>query len=418
VDKFIIEGGNPLKGKVKVSGAKNAALPLMAACLLTEGRCQLGNIPEVTDIVIMKRVLEGLGAKVERKNGMLEINSSSLSKSEAPYDLVRRMRASILVLGPLLARLGETRISLPGGCNIGRRPIDLHLKGLSQMGAQIEIRENYIEARAKKGLKGNNIYLDLPSVGATENLMLAASLAKGITVIKGPSRAPEIVDLANFLKKMGGKVNGAGTNLIEIEGTRELGPVKYSIIPDRIEAGTLLLAGAVTKGDVTVEGALLDHLKTPLKKLNEMGIEVDIINSGLRVREGEIFHSVNIKTLPYPGFPTDLQPQLTALACLARGTSTITETIFEARFAHIPELQRMGAQIIRRKSTAVVKGIPFLRGTSIRAFDIRGGAGLVLAGLAAKGETEVGDIHHIDRGYEKLEEKLSKLGAKIRRVRG
>lgn len=416
MDKFVIEGGITLRGKVKVSGAKNAALPIMAACLLTEGRCQLENIPEVSDIVTMKGVLEELGAKVERKNGMWEIDSSPLSKSEAPCDLVRMMRASILVLGPLLARLGEARISLPGGCNIGRRPIDLHLKGLSQMKTQIEIRENYIEARAKKGLKGANIYLNLPSIGATENIMLAASLAKGITVIKGASRAPEVVDLANFLKKMGVRINGVGTNLIKIEGRRELSPVKYSIIPDRIEAGTLLMAAAITKGDVTVEGARLDHLKMLLKKLNEMGIEVDIINNGLRVKEGEIFHSVNIKTLPYPGFPTDLQPQLTALACLSQGTSTITETIFENRFTHIPELQRMGAQIIRRKSTAIITGVPFLSGAPIKALDIRGGAGLILAGLAAKGETEVGHIHHIDRGYEKLEEKLSRLGAKIRRI--
>ncbi|MEA3485125.1 MAG: UDP-N-acetylglucosamine 1-carboxyvinyltransferase [Candidatus Aerophobetes bacterium] len=417
MDKFIIEGGVTLRGKVKVSGAKNAALPIMAACLLTEGRCQLENIPEVSDIVTMKRVLEGLGVEIERKNRILEINPSPLCKSEAPCDLVRMMRASILVLGPLLARFGKTRISLPGGCNIGRRPIDLHLKGLSQMESQIEIRENYIEARAKKGLKGANIHLNLPSVGATENIMLAASLAKGITAIKGASRAPEVVDLANFLKKMGARITGAGTNLIKIEGRRELSPVKYSIIPDRIEAGTLLMAAVITKGDVTVEGVRLDHLKMLLKKLNEMGIEVDIINNGLRVKEGEIFHPVNIKTLPYPGFPTDLQPQLTSLACLSQGTSTITETIFENRFTHIPELQRMGAQIIRRKSTAIITGIPFLSGAPIKAFDIRGGAGLILAGLAANEETEVEHIHHIDRGYEKLEEKLSKLGAKISRVK-
>ena len=417
MDKFVIEGGTPLRGKVKVSGAKNAALPLMVACLLTEGKCQLENIPQLGDITTMKKMLEGLGVEIEEKNGMLEVNSVPLFKYEAPYDLVRMMRASILLLGPLLARLGYARISLPGGCNIGRRPIDLHLKGLSQMGAQIEVKGNYIEARARKGLKGENIYLDLPSVGATENIMLAASLAKGKTIIKGASRAPEIVDLANLLRKMGGKIKGAGTNLIEIEGVRELHPVKYSIIPDRIEAGTLLIAGAITKGDVTVEEARFDHLKIFLEKLNEMKIEVDVMKNALRVNGGDTFRPVNIKTLPYPGFPTDLQPQLTALACLAQGTSTIIETIFETRFAHISELQKMGAQVIKKESKVLIKGVPLLKGTTVKAFDIRGGAALVLAGLAAEGKTEVLCIHHIDRGYEKLEEKLSKLGAKIKRVK-
>ncbi|RLE08828.1 UDP-N-acetylglucosamine 1-carboxyvinyltransferase [Candidatus Aerophobetes bacterium] len=417
MDKFVIEGGTPLRGKVKVSGAKNAALPLMVACLLTEGKCQLENIPHLADITTMKKMLEGLGVEIEEKNGMLEVNSVPLFKYEAPYDLVRMMRASILLLGPLLARLRYARISLPGGCNIGRRPIDLHLKGLSQMGAQIEVKGNYIEARARKGLKGENIYLDLPSVGATENIMLAASLAKGKTIIKGASRAPEIVDLANLLRKMGGKIKGAGTNLIEIEGVRELHPVKYSIIPDRIEAGTLLIAGAITKGDVTVEEARFDHLKTFLEKLNEMKIEVDVMENALRVNGGDTFRPVNIKTLPYPGFPTDLQPQLTALACLVQGTSTIIETIFETRFAHISELQRMGAQVVKKESKVLIKGVPLLKGTTVKAFDIRGGAALVLAGLAAEGKTEVLCIHHIDRGYEKLEEKLSKLGAKIKRVK-
>lgn len=417
MDKFVIEGGTPLRGKVKVSGAKNAALPLMVACLLTEGKCQLENIPHLADITTMKKMLEGLGVEIEEKNGMLEVNSVPLFKYEAPYDLVRMMRASILLLGPLLARLRYARISLPGGCNIGRRPIDLHLKGLSQMGAQIEVKGNYIEARARKGLKGENIYLDLPSVGATENIMLAASLAKGKTIIKGASRAPEIVDLANLLRKMGGKIKGAGTNLIEIEGVRELHPVKYSIIPDRIEAGTLLIAGAITKGDVTVEEARFDHLKTFLEKLNEMKIEVDVMENALRVNGGDTFRPVNIKTLPYPGFPTDLQPQLTALACLVQGTSTIIETIFETRFAHISELQRMGAQVVKKESKVLIKGVPLLKGTTVKAFDIRGGAALVLAGLAAEGKTEVLCIHHVDRGYEKLEEKLSKLGAKIKRVK-
>jgi len=415
VGKFIIEGGVPLKGKVRINGAKNSALPLMAACLLTEGRCQLKNVPQLVDIITMKKVLEGLGSVIERENEGLKIDCTSLSNYEAPYELVRMMRASILVLGPLLARLGRARVSLPGGCAIGRRPVDLHLKGFVQMGAKIEVREGYIEAYAKRGLKGDNIYLDLPSVGATENIMLAASLARGVTVIEGASRAPEIIELATFLRKMGAKIEGVGTDSIRVEGVRELHPASYSIIPDRIEAGTLLIAGAITGGEVVLKEILPHHLGIVLAKLREMGMEIDVKDNQIRIL-GNNPRPVKIKTLPYPGFPTDLQPQMTSLACLAQGTSIITETVFEDRFAHIAELQRMGAQIERKGQMVIVKGVPFLEGTIVKASDIRGGAALVLAGLAARGVTQICDIHHIDRGYERLEEKLSRLGARIKRV--
>lgn len=413
--KFIIEGGVPLKGKVRINGAKNSALPLMAACLLTEGRCQLKNVPQLVDIITMKKVLEGLGSVIERENEGLKIDCTSLSNYEAPYELVRMMRASILVLGPLLARLGRARVSLPGGCAIGRRPVDLHLKGFVQMGAKIEVKEGYIEAYAKRGLKGDNIYLDLPSVGATENIMLAASLARGVTVIEGASRAPEIIELATFLRKMGAKIEGVGTDSIRVEGVRELHPASYSIIPDRIEAGTLLIAGAITGGEVVLKEILPHHLGIVLAKLREMGMEIDVKDNQIRIL-GNNPRPVKIKTLPYPGFPTDLQPQMTSLACLAQGTSIITETVFEDRFAHIAELQRMGAQIERKGQMVIVKGVPFLEGTIVKASDIRGGAALVLAGLAARGVTQICDIHHIDRGYERLEVKLSRLGARIKRV--
>jgi len=415
VGKFIIEGGVPLKGKVRINGAKNSALPLMAACLLTEGRCQLKNVPQLVDIITMKKVLEGLGSVIERENEGLKIDCTSLSNYEAPYELVRMMRASILVLGPLLARLGRARVSLPGGCAIGRRPVDLHLKGFVQMGAKIEVKEGYIEAYAKRGLKGDNIYLDLPSVGATENIMLAASLARGVTVIEGASRAPEIIELATFLRKMGAKIEGVGTDSIRVEGVRELHPASYSIIPDRIEAGTLLIAGAITGGEVVLKEILPHHLGIVLAKLREMGMEIDVKDNQIRIL-GNNPRPVKIKTLPYPGFPTDLQPQMTSLACLAQGTSIITETVFEDRFAHIAELQRMGAQIERKGQMVIVKGVPFLEGTIVKASDIRGGAALVLAGLAARGVTQICDIHHIDRGYERLEVKLSRLGARIKRV--
>ena len=417
MDKFIIKGGFPLKGKLRVNGAKNATLPILAACLLTEGKSHLENVPCLTDIVTMCRVLEELGAKAERENKTVEVDSASLSCWETPYDLVKLMRASILVLGPLLARCRRARVSLPGGCNIGARPVDLHLEGLKQLGASIEVRNGYIEARVKKNLRGANVYLDVPSVGATENIMFAATLAKGTTLIKNPSCDPEVIDVANFLKKMGAHIEGEGTDMVRIDGVKELFPASHSVIPDRIEAGTLLMAAVITKGEVILEHISPDYLRIILDKLRQIGAEVDVDNYTVRVKGDDVLKPIGVKTLPYPGFSTDLQPQITTVVCLAEGTSTITETIFESRFTHIAGLKKMGAQIKREKAKVQVNGVSSLRRASVTAPDIRGGAALVLAGLAAEGMSEVKKINHVDRGYEKLEEKLSKLGAKIERMR-
>ncbi len=415
MDKFIIEGGFPLKGKLKVSGAKNAALPIMAACLLTEGKFCLENVPHLTDILSMSSVLERLGTKVTRENGILKIDSGELSYNEAPYDLAKLVRTSILVLGPLLARGREARVFLPGGCDIGKRPINLHLKGLEQLGAKIEVRDGYIKAYAKRNLCGNSIYLDVPSVGATQNLMFAAALAKGITLIKNASCTPETVDTAIFLKKMGAKVKGEGTKLIKVEGVKELHPVKHSIIPDRAEAGTLIMAAIITKGEVILDGIYPEHLEIILSKLRGMGADIEASNQRIRVKGAGILKPIKVKTFPYPGFSTDLQPQISALACLAQGTSLITETIWERRFTHVPGLRKMGAQIKEKERGIEIKGVSSLRGTSVAAPDIRAGAALILAGLAARGVTEVNEIYHVDRGYERLEEKLSSLGARIKR---
>ena len=418
MEKFVIEGGFPLKGKLKVNGAKNAALPLMASCLLTEGVSRLENVPHLVDILAMAQVLEELGVKVRRKNGDLEIDSTHLSDHEAPYKPVKLLRASILVLGPLLARRGQARICLPGGCNIGRRPVDLHLKGLRQLGAKIKVNNGYIEASIKGSLQGSDIYLNVPSVGATENLMLAASLARGVTLIRNASSSPEVVEVANFLKLSGAKIEGGGTNLVKIEGVRELNCTHHRIIPDRIEAGTLIMAAIITKGEIGLEEICSNHLTSIFFKLREMGAEIEANEHWLRVKGGNLLKSIRVKTLPYPGFSTDLQPQITALACLARGTSVIRETIFENRFTHVPGLRKMGAKIEEDRSQIRTKGVSRLKGAMVRAPDIRGGAALILAGLAAEGTTEIGGIHHLDRGYESLEVKLSKLGAKITRVEG
>jgi len=417
LDKFIIKGGFPLKGKLRVNGAKNATLPILAACLLTEGKSHLENVPCLTDTVTMCRVLEELGVKAERENKTVEVDSVSLSCWETPYNLVKLMRASILVLGPLLARCRRARVSLPGGCNIGARPVDLHLEGLKQLGASIEVRNGYIEARVKKNLLGANIYLDVPSVGATENIMFAATLAKGTTLIKNPSCDPEVIDVANFLKKMGAHIEGEGTDIVRIDGVKELFPASHSVIPDRIEAGTLLMAAVITKGEVILERISPNYLRIILDKLRQMGAEVDVDNHTVRVKGDDVLKPIGVKTLPYPGFSTDLQPQITSVVCLAEGTSTITETIFESRFTHIAGLKKMGAQIQREKAKVEVNGVSSLRRASVTAPDIRGGAALVLAGLAAEGMSEVKEINHVDRGYEKLEEKLSKLGARIERMR-
>jgi UDP-N-acetylglucosamine 1-carboxyvinyltransferase len=417
LDKFVIKGGFPLKGKLRVNGAKNATLPILAACLLTEGKSHLENVPCLTDIVTMCKVLEELGVKVERENKTVEVDSTSLSCWETPYDLVKLMRASILVLGPLLARCRRARVSLPGGCNIGARPVDLHLEGLKQLGASIEVKNGYIEARVKKNLRGANIYLDVPSVGATENIMFAATLAKGTTLIKNPSCDPEVIDVVNFLKKMGAHIEGEGTDIVRIDGVKELSPASHSVIPDRIEAGTLLMAAVITRGEVILERISPNYLRIILDKLRQMGAEVDVDNYTVRVKGDDVLKPIGVKTLPYPGFSTDLQPQMTTVVCLARGTSTITETIFESRFTHIAGLKKMGAQIKREKAKVEINGVSSLRRASVTAPDIRGGAALILAGLAAEGMSEVKEINHVDRGYEKLEEKLSKLGARIERMR-
>ena len=416
MEKFVIQGGVPLKGKLKVPGAKNSALPLMCASILAEGKSRLLNVPHLMDVVTMQQILEGLGIKITRKDRALEIDSANLSTHETPYELVNQMRASILVLGPLLARYKKAEICLPGGCSIGRRPVNLHLEGLRKLGARIRVKRGYIEAYTK-GFKGTTIHFDLPSVGATENLMLSACLSEGETAIKNASRAPEVVDLARFLRKMGGEIQGEGTSIIRIRGVKKLRSAHHSIIPDRIAAGTVIMAIVASRGEAVLEGIRPDHLGTTFTKLREIGTEIEVNGGQVRIKGGDYLRGVRVKTLPYPGFPTDLQPQITSLACLARGTSVVTETIFENRFTHVPELQKMGAKIKQEEARAVVEGIPSLSGNLVRASDIRGGAALVLAGLAAQGTTIIEEIHHIDRGYEELEEDLSRLGANIVRTK-
>ncbi|MDI3535055.1 MAG: UDP-N-acetylglucosamine 1-carboxyvinyltransferase [Thermosediminibacterales bacterium] len=413
--KLIVKGGVPLKGTVKISGAKNSSLPIIAASLLSDGINIIEDVPDLEDVKVMCDVLEALGASIEKDKGTLKINSKNISEHEAPYDLVRKMRASFLVMGPLLARRGKAKISMPGGCAIGTRPIDLHLKGFSALGAEIIFGHGYIEASAPK-LKGAKIYLDFPSVGATENILMAASLAEGKTVIENAAEEPEIVDLANCLNAMGAKIRGAGTDIIKVEGVKELRNVCHSVIPDRIEAGTFMVAAAITQGDVFIENVLPDHIKPVSAKLKEAGVFVREEQKGVHVRADDRPKSVDIKTLPYPGFPTDLQAPMMALMTLAEGTSVIIETVFENRFMHVDELKRMGANIKIQGRTAVVEGKPYLSGAPVKATDLRAGAALVLAGLAAEGITYVDNVYHIDRGYERFEEKLNSLGADITRA--
>mgnify|MGYP000220984041 FL=1 len=417
MEKLIVQGKNSLKGEVKISGAKNAALPIMAACLLIEGRCCLKNIPQLTDIKVMIKVLEELGAKVQTEENELMIDASRLMQEKAPAELVSKLRASVLVLGPLLARRRKAKVALPGGCNIGLRPVDLHLRGLSQMGASIRIKDGYIEATANPSLVGGNIYLDFPSVGATENLLLAACFAKGTTIIKNASRTPEVVDLCSFLQKTGVNIKGAGTDTLIVKGKSYLFPANHVIISDRIEAGTFMMAAGITGGEILLKGANFEHLEAPILELKNMGMQIEKMDGKILVKGCFPLKPVQIKTLPHPGFPTDLQPQLTSLACLAKGESRIVETIFESRFSHIPELKKMGAKIEQEKTTIKIKGVPFLKGSQVTAFDIRGGAALVLAGLAATGQTHILNPQHIDRGYQRFEEKLAGLGANIKRVR-
>jgi len=416
MDKIRIIGGVPLHGVVEVSGAKNAALPILAASLLGGGECVIDHVPQVRDLVTMGKLLALLGVEVETEGGRVRLEASKVQSIEAPYDLVKTMRASILALGPLLTRLGEAKVSLPGGCAIGTRPVNLHLKGLAMMGAEIQVEHGYIHSKASR-LKGARIDLDFPTVTGTENLIMAACLAEGTTSLHHVAREPEISDLCAFLTKRGAKILGAGTDTITIEGVSELHGATHWVMPDRVEAGTLVMAGAITGGDVMIKGCVSDHLGTMFTKIQEMGVELAENAEGVRVRRSAPLQAVEVKTLPYPGFPTDLQAQMMALMCVAEGTSVMTETIFEGRFLHVPELHRMGASIEVDGPHAVVKGIPALTGAEVMASDLRASAGLVLAGLAAEGETTVSRVYHLDRGYERLEEKLQALGGHVQRIR-
>lgn len=419
MEKLIINGGKPLRGRVKISGAKNAVLPIIAAALLGQDvPSKLEEVPALDDVHTLSAVLEQLGVRAEfdaDKNTLL-VDSSNITSCEAPYDLVRKMRASFLIIGPLLARCGRAKISLPGGCAIGTRPIDLHLKGFEALGARIDIGHGYIEATAPEGLKGARIYLDFPSVGATENIMMAASMAEGTTIIENPAQEPEIIDLANYLNVMGARVRGAGTNVIKIEGVKSLTGRNYTIIPDRIEAGTYMVAAAMTKGDVYIENAISEHLKPVIAKLKEAGVTIEENIDGIRVVCDRRTKAVDIKTLPYPGFPTDMQAQFMALLAVSEGMGRVTETVFENRFMHVDELKRMGANIRIDGRTSMVEGVDMLHGCAVKATDLRAGAAMVLAGLVADGETRIGYIHHIDRGYDNLVSKLVMLGADIRRA--
>jgi len=415
LDKIIVTGGARLEGKITISGAKNAVLPIIVASLLSSSKCRIQDVPRLADVITICEVLEILGAKVNFEGNTLDIDSSNVNGFEAPYEYVRKMRASVLVMGPLLARLGRVKISMPGGCAIGTRPIDLHLKGMEALGARISLDHGNIEARAER-LKGAKIYLDFPSVGATENIMMAATLAEGTTVIENAAEEPEIVDLANFLNSMGAIVKGAGTSVIRIEGVESLGETNHTVIPDRIEAGSYLVAGAITGGNLLLENVIVDHLKPIISKLQECGTEIYEENNALRVIGNGILKSVDIKTLPYPGFPTDMQAQFMALMTKSSGTSLITETVFENRFMHADEFKRMGADIKIEGRSVVIEGVKNIYGCPVKATDLRAGAALVIAALVAEGDTEISCVHHIDRGYENIVSKLQSVGAKIQRV--
>lgn len=418
MEKLIVKGGNRLVGAVKTSGAKNAVLPIIAASILGTTPSHLDEVPMLEDVHTISEVLKCLGLSVEcsPEKNVLDIDSTEITSYEAPYELVRTMRASFLVMGPLLARIGKARISMPGGCAIGARPIDIHLKGFEALGVKIEQGHGYIEASAPEGLKGTSIYFDFPSVGATENIMMAASLAEGTTILENAAEEPEIVDLANYLNKMGAKIRGAGTDTIRIEGVDKLHGADYTIIPDRIEAGTYMIAAAMTGGDIVVENVLPEHQKPLIAKLREAGAVVEEDIDKVRVIGKNQLKAVSIKTLPYPGFPTDMQAQMMAMMVIAEGRSKVTETVFENRFMHVVELNRMGAQISTEGRSAVIDGPSKLTGCDVRATDLRAGAAMILAGLVAEGTTRIGDLHHIDRGYENIVAKLKNLGADIERV--
>lgn len=420
MDKIVIKGGNRLTGSVKVSGAKNSSLPILAATLLAPGVSIIKNVPNLRDIATMLKILSSLGARIKRNdNGEVAVDTSKVNNHVAPYELVSTMRASICVLGPLLARFGKADVSHPGGCVIGLRPIDLHIKGLRKLGARITIDRGYVLARADE-LRGTDIFLGGPfgsTVLGTANVMMAATLAKGVTTIENAACEPEIVDLAEFLNKMGARIRGAGTHMVRIEGVRELKPAEHTIIPDRIEAGTYMIAGAITGDSVLVEGAMFEHTQALVDKLEEAGVGISKENGAIRIRAAEKLRTVDITTMPYPSFPSDMQAQMMTLMLAADGISVITERIYPDRFMHVSELLRMGANIIREGARVIVKGGTALSGAPLMASDLRASAALVLAGLIADGETEISRVYHLDRGYERIDEKLSGLGADIHRIK-
>jgi UDP-N-acetylglucosamine 1-carboxyvinyltransferase len=412
---IVINGGKKLHGEVAISGAKNAALPIIAAGLLCEGEHRIENVPALVDVTTLGKILRNMGVAFELKDNAVVVDSSKLTSPEAPYDLVRTMRASVLVLGPLVARFGRARVSLPGGCAIGARPVNLHTMGLEKLGAKVEIEHGYMVASSKR-LRGAHIYFDTVTVTGTENLMMAASLAVGNTVLENAAREPEVVDLANALIKMGAKIEGAGTDVITITGVDRLRPMQHTVLPDRIETGTFVIAAAITNGAITINRCKPAHLDALLAKVSEAGAQISIGDGTLTVRGQKKIHPVNIKTLPHPGFPTDMQAQFMSLMALADGASVINETIFENRFTHVAELRRMGADIVVEGRSAVVKGVPKLSAAPVMATDLRASASLILAGLAAEGQTVISRIYHLDRGYDNIEQKLSALGADIKRV--
>ncbi|MDR1209703.1 MAG: UDP-N-acetylglucosamine 1-carboxyvinyltransferase [Clostridiales bacterium] len=413
-DQIVIRKSPPLRGAVRVDGSKNSVLPIMAASLLSDGECAIRDVPELSDVEVMAELLSKLGADVRSEGGVTRIDANRLTETTAPHELAGRMRASFLLAGPLLARTGRARIPLPGGCRIGERPVELHLKGFAALGAEIEVVAGYVECSAKN-LRGASVYLDFPSVGATENIMMAAALADGTTTIQNCAVEPEIVDLASFLVAAGADVRGSGTDTIRVKGVPSLSGCDHTVIPDRVEAGTYMTAAAITGGDVTVGNVVVDHLKPVVAKLREAGADVTESDGAVRVRADEL-KAIDIKTLPYPGFPTDMQAQFMALLSVVPGTSIVTETVFENRFMHAGELKRMGANIVVEGRVGVVEGVPALSGAEVRATDLRAGAGLILAGLIAGGETRVSDVYHIDRGYGGIDRKLRGLGANIDRI--
>lgn len=417
MDKIIVTGGKTIHGEITISGAKNAVLPIIVGTLLAEDITVLHDVPKLSDVATIKEVLEILGAKVTIEEHTMTVDSRTLNNYNAPYNYIQKMRASVLIMGPLLARLGKAKISMPGGCAIGTRPIDLHLKGLEALGADIQINHGDMNATVANGkLRGSRIYLDFPSVGATEHIMMAAATAEGTTVIENAAEEPEIVDLANFLNSMGANIRGAGTNVIKIEGVEKLHGTTYTIIPDRIEAGSYMIAAAITGGDLVVRNVIVDHIKPLIAKLAECGMEIVEEGNNLRIIGKRPLKAVDIKTMPYPGFPTDMQAQFMALMTVAEGTSVFTETVFENRFMHADELRRMGANIKIDGRNAIVEGVSRLTGCKVKATDLRAGAALIIAALVAEGKTEITELQHIDRGYEDLIQKFQTIGADIVRI--